>query len=148
MDAHLYTQMERGLWAEQNPSRCPCRGNGWFLSDWDIWFKCPIHGWNVPHPDEEAVFDDDAHWLHCMRSAYTMFRIQSGMTSKEFRANIEPHAPEAFFWTPADWVNAAEELAVSILREREEEQAHADGFDCALEARLAEEAELEREYRE
>ena len=44
---------QAGAWIDEDPNRCGCRGGGWFLSEVDTWHKCPVHGRDVPHPEED-----------------------------------------------------------------------------------------------
>jgi hypothetical protein len=58
-----YNAFKRGDWATQDPNACPCRGNGWALSDVDTWHECPIHYTGQRHPEDEMEeAADQAHF--------------------------------------------------------------------------------------
>ena len=141
----LYQDLERGVWAETNPFACPCRGNGWFLSDLDTWHRCPIHGHGVPHPEDEQPFDFGAHRLEVARVAFAQFRTaarQAGFTdnfSKECWALLDTDQP-----TAQDWLRVAEQFTNHLYSTQADERARQAGFSCALEQRWTEDAEQER----
>jgi len=54
--AHLDTHLKSGAWAEEVD--CLCRGRGWLLSDYDAWYRCPLHGQGMPHPEEDYQDED------------------------------------------------------------------------------------------
>ena len=142
---HPVHDLDRGSWAVHNPSKCPCRGQGWFLSDWDTWHACPLHGKGVPHPEEDESFDWPAHHLTSYRAAYRDFLAESGMNPQDFRAACEKHLGEDP--RPSDWVDAADRVAEDIMVERLEARAQAQGYSCRLEAALDAEAHIEAEAR-
>lgn len=136
---HPVAQLDRGGWAEDNPSRCPCRGSGWLGSDFDTWHRCPIHGDGVPHPEDDSYFDLSAHLLACLRRAWVVFRRRSGMLPADFRATCEARLPSNEPWTPEAWVDAADAVATDAIGAHDEEDALRRGYSCALEARWADE---------
>lgn len=138
---HIAQQLNNSfLWADPNPRTCPCRGSGWLLSDFDTWHECHFHG-RTPHPeDDEAVeeFDYEAHRLNNLRRAFVAFRESTGMSGPDFKT-VVTHRVGAKA-TPQEYVDAAEGLAEEMAREGAEAQARREGFSCALEMRLANEA--------
>jgi len=38
----------------RDPKKCPCRGSGWFNSNYDTWEKCPLH-WTMDSVHPEGV---------------------------------------------------------------------------------------------
>ena len=149
MYSHPGNELNSGRWANPNPSQCPCRG-GWLLSNWDTWHQCPLHGKGVPDPEDEnengerPEFDRAGHDLYINRQAYAHFRNEAeraGMTRAAFRAAVtDMVAPTR---TPADWVNAADEVAEAAWSEAADVRAQKAGFSCRLEAAWAAEAEFE-----
>jgi hypothetical protein len=49
-----YDAFRTGYWMKHDPEACPCRGNGWALSEVDTWHKCPTHYSGQPHPEDES----------------------------------------------------------------------------------------------
>jgi len=46
-----------GFFADEDPAHCGCRGSGWFLSQLDAWYECPVHHKKGQrHPED---FDDN-----------------------------------------------------------------------------------------
>ena len=41
-----------GVWKHPNPSKCGCRGGGWFCSEVDTVHKCSLHNVGQPHPED------------------------------------------------------------------------------------------------
>jgi hypothetical protein len=37
--------------ADSEPATCACRGNGWTLTPWDTWEKCPFHFKGQTYPE-------------------------------------------------------------------------------------------------
>ena len=48
-----YQQFSTGHWADEDPSKCECRGSGWALSDVDTWHRCPVHYQGHDPPPED-----------------------------------------------------------------------------------------------
>lgn len=149
MDSGTYQDLQNGRWAAVNPDCCPCRGGGWLLSNGDTWHRCPQHGTGVPHPEDEgSSFDFDAHQVANYRRAYDVFRCAA--MGAHFKSSFKAACQEKLETpdpSPADWARAAEEVATLWLDAREEAQAQAQGFSCALEARWAAEAQWEERER-
>jgi hypothetical protein len=153
-----YRQMESGAWAEVNPSKCPCRGNGWLLSDLDTWHKCPLHSAGCSHPDAEELDGeapettseaaDDARRLTLYRNAYATFQTRfvklGAGTAAQFTKAVKARALAP---TPEELTNAAELVAGEYEQDHAEEIARRRGFSCALEMSLAGEAMWERKER-
>ena len=148
---HPVNDLNTGAWAEANPSKCPCKGSGWLLSDYDTWHRCPRHGAGVPHPEDEMTretFDSAAHLLQVQRAAYEEFRNLAyaagfkGQFTESVRRALRKVNPAP--WTAVQWVDEAERQAEELATARIEEAARAMGFSCALEARWADEAARER----
>lgn len=146
--SQIYLELQLSRWNTLNPNTCPCRGSGWLLSDYDTWHRCVTHGHNVPHPEDDSessdAFDFKAHRLNNLRVAYATFRDiarRNGFVG-DFKAacqralDLNP--------TPQAWVDAAEHVAESFRYDAEENAAHAAGYSCGLEARLAGYAAEER----
>lgn len=72
------------LWADEDPSRCGCRGKGWMLSDVDTWHQCPVHGAGVQHP-EEADYEAE------MRCEIEDAAKDAGMTFEAYLASLQSH---------------------------------------------------------
>lgn len=147
MNGDIMRDLDSGRWAEINPVRCPCRGSGWLLSDFDTFHACPVHGNGVPHPeDEDMVFDYEAHMLKVRRAAYATFRntaMRHNVDRVQFRKLVE--ARVASERRPQDWVNAAEEVAEDLSMMAAEEEAHRLGYSCRLEMSWALDAADERD---
>lgn len=152
MTQEIARDLESGLWAETNPFRCPCKGRGWFLSDFDSYHRCPIHGNGVPHPcDDEGTetFDAAEHAVRVARTAFKTFYTRANkvraMTPVEFKSCC---AAERLIRNGQDnvrsWVNAAECLCTRLEIIAREERACANGYSCALEENFAWEATWER----
>lgn len=152
---HDYRELQSGRWAEINPSKCPCRGTGWFNSDLDTLHQCPVHGGGVPHPETEepgdTPFDFDAHRLNGLRNAFRVFRYtarRNGFTGDasmfEEACLAEVGAFGASDMTPQRWVDAAEQFAERVVSDASEARARRHGYSCALEQRWEEAAEMER----
>lgn len=139
--------LESGVWADPNPSQCPCRGHGWLRSDFDTVHECPIHG-GTPHPeDEEATFDWNAHSLRIHRQAWRDARSRSGMIPWSFRIAVEAHVRACngsrSVLTMREWVDFAFEVAEHEWSAGQDERARRMGFSCRLEASWAAEAAFE-----
>ena len=139
---------------EVNPSRCPCNGSGWFLSDYDTWHKCSIPHKGQPHPEDECgqdTFDYEGAALETDREAYRYFQEQSGLSPREFRQAVENHlADEGIHRDDAERrerVNAADAVAEQMWRNKAEQDARAQGYTCRLEAALDAEARIEAHAR-
>jgi hypothetical protein len=50
--------ISQGWYSNQDPEVCPCRGNGWILSDLDTWVQCPLHP-QGPHPEMDSPWEED-----------------------------------------------------------------------------------------
>ena len=128
-----YRELESGMWASVLPSDCPCRGQGWLLSDLDTWHRCPVHGRGVPHPEDEREngFDMEAHLLAMRREAWATLRTRSGLVEREFRARAVRVAG-AVPASPNGWLDAAREVVDGVLNEN----ARRAGYSSRLEAAL------------
>lgn len=50
--------VQSGQWARIDPRTCPCKGQGWMLSDLDTWHRCPVHSFEgMAHPEEDQPSD-------------------------------------------------------------------------------------------
>lgn len=136
-----YDNMQSGLWAEVNPTSCPCRGNGWLLSQVDTWHRCPVHGQGVPSPDPDADdspgFNFAGHLVEMQRQAYRHFQVASGLSREAFRKAVEAVTVGR---SPSDLVDAAEIVSEERCQAAEDAAAIKRGFSCALEARWADDA--------
>lgn len=152
---HPVNDLDTGSWAEVNPSKCPCRGRGWLLSDFDTWHSCPRHGDGVPHPEDEVdreTWDASAHLLQVQRAAFEEYRNLAyaagwgrfGFTFTE-ACRLALRAAGVTAPTATQWVDAAECEAEELVMEKVEAEARAMGFSCALEARWADEIARERD---
>lgn len=143
---HLVQQLNNwAAWAHPNPSKCPCRG-GWLVSDFDTIHGCGFHG-GAPHPEDDQgheTFDFEAHRLRNLRKAFVIFRSAAGMDNVLFRACVVRRAAPGA--TPEQMVDAADEIADEIVRDREDAEARQQGFSCALEMRWDEDARNEQRY--
>ena len=145
MDAQTARDLDSGLWAHPNPSRCPCQGNGWILSDYDTWHPCHLHGKDVPHPEmgEEyfapgTSYDFDGHLRTMQVNAYKLFREDArrlgfkGHFKNACKARLETSEP-----TGADWTDAAYEIYDITMADHEDGVARAHGYSCGLEMSFA-----------
>jgi len=110
--------LNSGAWAEVNPDDCPCKGHGWFLSDYDTYHQCPIHGKGTPHPEmNEDIPDDErgpqfdwaAHRLAMYRQAYASFR--DGARRLGFEGDFKMaclNFVRKNEMSPSEWVRAAQ----------------------------------------
>ena len=148
-----FNELQTGNWAEQNPSKCPCRGRGWLLSDLDTWHQCPVHGSGAPYPesegDEDFQFDYAAHYRAVHVQAFKAFRDLAQRygtgTNLEFNDKVSDVLKHWGITDPtmSDWVDAAETVATHLARFVADRQAVAAGFSCDLERRMDEDAHME-----
>ena len=156
MDTEIYYDLKNGRWADRNPSKCPCKGKGWFLSDFDVAFQCPMHGKSmsgkdVPNPYEEndQPFNMNTHILFVYRTAFRGFRYlarKNGFQGGN-RAFTQACRAELVSHKPGSWVDAAEAISERLYADKADREAQARGFTCALEERFAEYAEEEQAER-
>ena len=126
---HVHQELQTGAWADPNPSHCPCRASGWFLSDYDAWYACPLHNVGQPHPelDDEDTFDYEAAQLRIYREAFAGFRQQARQAG--FRGNFKlacERELQGNEQTPANWASAAEHVAVDA-----QAASHSQGWQDA-----------------
>ena len=147
---HAYRELCTGKWADPNPYRCPCRGTGWLVSDYDTYHRCPLHGGGAPHPeDDETVFDYNAHRIGMARIYWRLLRHEAltlGFEGDFTEACVATADKPPI--TPQAWVAAAERVAAPLAREHAEKDVRRRGYSCALELRLEEEAIRERKEKE
>lgn len=144
--ADFLNQLDTAVWNDIDPAKCPCRGSGWLLSDYDTWHRCRTHGIGVPHPeDEHTAFDFVAHDLAMHRKAYAHYRDAAKRAGfkGDFKVACRKEAG-GDLTNKADWVKAASLVASEWVHGKEEADAHRNGFSSALEARLHDEAVIER----
>ena len=147
-EQNYFNEMQSGAWAERNPSKCPCKGNGWVLSDLDTWHQCQMHGAGVPCPEnDDGSFRSGPHKILMLRAAFKGFRL--GAVRCGFTGSFNAACRKLLVGkpTPAAWVDAAEAVCTDAEAEFAEAQARREGFSCALEARYAGYAEEERRER-
>lgn len=151
-----YRYMESGRWSEMNPSRCPCGGKGYVLSDLDTWHKCSVHGEGVLDMEAEEDLPDaereayvagrrvakramyaDA-FLHFSNAA-----LAAGLSKDEVRAAVRREVGPGEH-SQAAWVDAAERVAERVARDVAERAAQALGYSCALERQWDNDARAER----
>jgi len=117
MNNQVWQELNLNAWADPNPFICLCRGSGWLLSDLDSWHKCPWHGENVPHPEEDDQdFDPKAHLLDQARSAFVYFREEARKAG--FVGNFPQACLKAAGKTdlsPMEWLVAAELVIDNLL---------------------------------
>ena len=145
-----YRELQSGVWAHPNPCECPCRGRGWFNSDFDVAFECPIHG-GTPHPeDEDETFNWAAHDIRVCRKAWRDAQVRSGMERWAFRVAVEAHIRASTDFaapTMREWVAFAFDVAEHEWTKAQEERAQRMGYSCRLEAAWDAEARVEAEAR-
>ena len=135
----IYEAAERGFWSNPNPSRCGCRGGGWFLSDVDSWHECPYHG-GTPYPEDdyhEEAWDHAAHERAIYVTAWRHFRdegVALGMNADLFTACCRRELGTGEH-TPAEWVDAADALVSELTHTLADANAQAEGYVCDLERR-------------
>lgn len=141
--------LESGVWADPNPSQCPCRGHGWFNSDFDVAFECRIHSHGAPHPEDEErreTFDWAAHDVRVHRQAWRDAQARSGMERWAFRVAVEAHVRACTGFvapTMREWVDFAFDVAEHEWSEAQDSRARRMGFSCRLEASWAAEGAFE-----
>ena len=147
MYEHAMRELQSGQWADLNPFTCPCR-SGWLLSDFDTWHRCPVHGHDVPHPEDDSpsaeAFDSVANGLKVCREAYKIFRDVARRDGFKGNFKLACMSRIGDDRSPKAWVNAADEVAEECSREAADQMASRRGFGSALEMRLADEEEFER----
>ena len=156
MSAHIVRQLDNSsLWSEINPSRCPCKGSGWLLSDWDTVHKCQEHARNSPNPyDEDFTYDDnglveydwDKHTKENFRDAYRFFKKSTDLDGRQFKKACIRYNDGEIPSTDARWVDMAELVYGEHQAIKDQEYAEAQGYSCALEMRMEREA-YEEEWR-
>lgn len=160
MDAETMRELDSGIWATINPFTCPCGGSGWLLSEYDTWHRCSVHGKDaVPsNEDDPRDFTKD-HLTKCARNAYMAFynatkttgllpfltpakfeELCSGYIYGARNANGQDVTLKA---SVREWVDAAEMAAAHFTSETCEDEARREGFSCALEMNLANDAARE-----
>lgn len=150
MHPEQFNELESGRWANPNPSRCECR-DGWLLSDYDTFHRCPYHGQGVPHPDSDEgegkeAFDYAAHWIRIHREAWVYFAQRSGMSPEAFREAVRAYALTSGCGgtlSPREWVDFADEVEEKIWEAEIQREAVAKGFASRLEAAWAAGASFE-----
>ena len=141
-------ELNAGSWAEPSYIACPCR-HGWFLSDLDTWHRCPFHGRDVPHPeDEQAQFDYAAHQIRMLRQDWRLAQERSGLSRAAFRRCVSVAVRHLQAPTPTEWVTAAWAISDEMRATELATRAHAQGYSCRLEAAWAAEADVERRARD
>jgi len=151
-----FRYMESGRWAEMNPSKCPCGGRGYVLSDLDTWHKCSVHGDGVVDMDEEEGMSDaerEAYVAGRKAAKRAMFAeaflyfanaaLAAGLSKAEVRAAVRLEAGPGEH-SPAEWVDAADAVAGRLARDVAERAARARGYSCALEREWDNDAREER----
>ena len=145
---HIVQQLnDWALWAHPNPGRCPCRGGGWLVSDYDTVHGCGLHG-GAPHPEDEEgheTFDFEAHRLGNLRKAFITFRENTGMEGPAFKAAVL--AQVGADATPQAFVDAANVLSDDHTYEAQEAEARSRGYSCGLEMRWDDEAAHDADMR-
>lgn len=130
-------------WIHYNPSKCGCNGLGWFLTDQDVWVRCPYHGKDAPHPEDEGVGDEacDEHLKQVFRNAFHFFKSCS-RGDKGFNGACRKLLLDSGIKNPEprNWVDAAE-----VLYQRAEEAQEAERL---LQRHLAEWEASREEARE
>jgi hypothetical protein len=111
----VWYDLNNGQWAEINPASCPCRGRGWFLSDYDTYHRCPIHGNGVPHPQDECETPafQEPQLIKSQRIAYLIYRDiakRYGFTGN-FNGAVKLLLQGV---EPQDWVDAAQIFAEEV----------------------------------
>lgn len=162
---HDYAQLQSGNWALMSPRLCPCRGGGWFLSDLDTYHRCPIHGLDAQDPDYdedgEARAEDDGEpeaWaLRRDKRVYLALAHQAyrlGFKGRPAQLNHAAFdAANAMGLLREDidkraaLIEGIEAVVGELERTRQEAQARHGGYSCALEMRLAWEAQREASER-
>ena len=141
---NIMQHLNSSRWSLTNPSQCPCRGRGWLTSDYDTSHECRYHG-GTPHPEgEDEGFDWDAHKGRTLLKAFEVFRsdaLVDGLKGSFLKACFDMLHTDTP--TPADWVNAAQDVAADCAYEATEAQAKREGYSCGLEMRYAQEAAQE-----
>lgn len=151
-----FRELQSGCWADHNPSQCPCHGHGWFNSDFDVAFECPLHSHGAPHPEDEEgceSFDWAAHSLQVNRQAWRDAQNRSGMAPWPFRVAVEAHVratvrARTFVPTVREWVDFAFDVAEHEWSQAQDMRAQSMGFSCRLEASWAAEAAFEGSCRQ
>lgn len=151
---HEYRELCSGRWAETNPSKCPCRGRGFLLSDLDTTHRCPVHGHGAVSMDdlegctdeemEAASKAEDARRLTMMRDIFLGLANEALALLGSKAAVMAAVKATRTGSTPQDFVDAVETVLLAAEYERDEASAKARGFSCGLEARWANEAMWER----
>ena len=152
---HEYRELCSGRWAEMNPSKCPCRGRGFLISDLDTCHRCPIHGEGATHPEDErsyaSVAEEEAEsraaeerYVNMMRGVFMHFANRALEVMGNKAAVMKAVKATRTGSTPQDFVDAVERVAMEAEYEAEERSAQARGFSCGLEARMENEAMWER----
>lgn len=71
-----YDSFRTGYWAEEDETACPCRGNGWALSDVDTWHECPIHFEGQLHPDAYESYPVEGGGIEAAEAADYLSRVE------------------------------------------------------------------------
>ncbi len=128
--ANEYRELCSGRWAEVNPSKCPCGGRGFLLSDFDTWHRCPQHGVGMPDPESEmeepSDFDFAAHKLANLRGAFLYFANLALVLAAGDKAAVQAAVKrERTGSTPQDFVDAVERVTERAEYEAREVSARA-----------------------
>ena len=149
---HIVNQLEdSACWSEINPNKCPCRGKGWIISDYDTVHKCNQHAKNAPTPHDyedeyysQRPYDWNSHTEENYKEAYQIFLANTKMKENDFRNACIEKNDGIIPATLSQWVDCAEQVYLEYEYETSEEFAKTRGYSCALEMRLAEEVEEEK----
>lgn len=140
MHGDMMADLDSPAWNEINPSRCPCRGSGWLLSDFDTWHRCTAHGADVPHPEDDDgrdAFDSHGHSLRLLRAAYRHLQKVSGLSCEAFRYAVNVRLTGVENPSPEEWVGAADAISSEAWAVAADARARAEGYSCRLEAAWA-----------
>jgi hypothetical protein len=111
-------QLDLGNWAKLNPYTCPCRGRGWFFSEFKTWHKCPYHSSGAPHPEKEnpeTHFNFEDHLQKMALKAYLHFSAEARVAG--FQGNFSKACAKVFIDQgiqkprSQDWVETAAEIS-------------------------------------
>ena len=154
MNNETMRELDNGMWAEMNPSKCPCNGRGFLLSDYDTSHRCPIHGKGaLCMEDTEHMTDaeietatkaEGARRLAMMRGIFLALANEALDLLGSKAAVMKAVRLVRKGTTPKDYVDAVDMVVSEARYEAEEASAKARGFSCGLEARMEDEAMWER----
>lgn len=118
-----YDSARSGIWQDEDPASCGCRGSGYFLSQVDTVHKCHFHGDGAVHPED----DEPNYNTEC----FALYKLDAGRKFFfEVRTNKVTITEERWNWRDGEWdeINHWTPVFRPEARQRYLELIHVHGF--------------------